>query len=300
MFTYTTGRNHFGLLVKDSNADTLTLADTLIDTQIKRLIGKRNWSFLEKTFPITLSASTQFKPLPVGVKKVKSCYVTVGSYKHLVRECESWEMWNALNQSTITSDIPEYFFVSNGTIGLYPIPASSGNILTVTALRKHKTLSIADYITGGILTATLDSASIVGISTVWATSMAGRVLQIAESDTTLKGDGYWYDIASVESATEITLTQLYTGTSIVAGDADYTIGQVSIIPEEYQDVPILGAVYMYYKTIKPETDLAKEFKDEFNDRYSEMVIDYGQKTTSPVIDDGYPTQVNNPNFFVSI
>lgn len=300
MFTYTTARNHFGALVKDSVAGTLTLADTLIDTQIKRLIGKRNWSFLEKTFAITLSASTQFKPLPISVKKVKACFVTVGSYKHPVVECESREMWDALNQSTITSDIPEYFFIFNGTIGLYPIPASNGNVLTITALRKHKTLSIADYTTGGILTATLGSAAVVGTSSVWSTSMTGRVLSITESDIDLKGDGYWYDIASVESVTTLTLTQLYAGTSIAAGNAAYTIGQTSIIPEEYQDVPILAAIYMYYKTIKPETDLAKEFKDEFNDRYAEMVIDYGQKSTSPVIDDGYPNQVNNPNSFVSL
>lgn len=299
MYTYTTGRNWFGSLVKDDVAATLVVGDGLINQQIKRLLGKKNWSFLERTKDITFG-TTAFKPLPVDCKKVKTLYVTIGSYRHTPKECTSREMWDALNRSTYTSDIPQYYFVFQGQLGLFPTPATTGNIATVTYTRKHKDLTIADYSTGTIATATLGSTAIVGSGTTFTASMVGRAIQITETNAALGGDGFWYEIDTYTSATSIGLTQLYAGTSIAAGSAAYTIGQTSIIPEEYQDVPVLGAVYMYYKTIKPETDLAKEFKDEFTDRYNEMVGDYGQKNTSPVIDDGTNNSLENPNFYVTL
>lgn len=297
MLTYTGQRDLFGTLINSSDEATKVIGDTLINLQIKRLLGKRNWSFLERTRDITLTASTQFKPLPVDCKKVKTLYVTVGSTKHQAKECPTREMWDRLNQTSYTSDIPEYFFQFDGELGLWPIPASSGNIMTVTYTRKQRDTSIADYVTGGILTATAGSTAIVGTNTVWTASMAGRMLRITESDTDNKGDGLWYEIDTVASATGLTLVQLYSGTGIVTGNAAYTIGQTSIIPEEYQDVPVLGAVAQYYKTIKPETDLAKEFKDDFTDRYAEMSTDYGQKTTSPVLNEDTEDMID-PNLRV--
>jgi hypothetical protein len=209
-------------------------------------------------------------------------------------------MWDRLNQSTFTSDIPEYYFVFDGQIGLWPTPASSSNVLTIIVTLQHKKLSIADYTTGNILTATAGSPSIVGTATSWALSMAGRYLEITESDTANKGDGEIYEISSAPSTTTITLVKNYNGTSIATGAAAYTIGQCSIIPEAYRDVPILGAIVLYYKTIKPETDLASAFKDEYLDRYNEMIVDYGQKSTSPVLDDGGIDDLINPNLTLTL
>lgn len=300
MLSYTGSRNLFGKLVQDSEASALATADELIEIQNRRLIGKRNWSFLEKPKTITLAALTQFYQLAVNIKKVRSCYVTVGTRRYEPTECPTRELWDRLNQSVITSDTPEYFFIFDGQIGLWPTPISNGNVLTVIATLRHKKLSIADYTTGGILTATSGSPSIVGTATSWGLSMAGRTLDITEDDAVNKGDGMQYEIASAPSATTITLVKNYAGTSIAAGNAAYTIGQCSIIPEEYRDVPVLGAVVLYYKTIKPETDLASAFKDEYTERYGEMVNDYGNKTTSPVIDDGGVDEILNPNLTIQI
>jgi hypothetical protein len=173
-------------------------------------------------------------------------------------------------------------------------------VLTIIVTLQHKKLSIADYTTGNILTAANASPSIVGTGTSWALSMAGRYLEITESDTANKGDGEIYEISAAPTATTITLVKNYNGTAITAGAAAYIIGQCSIIPESYRDVPILGAIVLYYKTIKPETDLAQAFKDEYLDRFNEMVVDYGQKSTSPVLDDGGIDDLINPNLTLTL
>jgi hypothetical protein len=278
----------------------LAVADDLIEIQNRRLLGKRNWTFLEKPKTITLVASTQFYQLAINIKKIKSCYVTIGTNRYEPKECTTREMWDRLNQSAFTSDIPEYYFVFDGQIGLWPTPASSSNVLTIIVTLQHKKLSIADYTTGNILTAANASPSIVGTGTSWALSMAGRYLEITESDTANKGDGEIYEISAAPTATTITLVKNYNGTAITAGAAAYIIGQCSIIPESYRDVPILGAIVLYYKTIKPETDLAQAFKDEYLDRFNEMVVDYGQKSTSPVLDDGGIDDLINPNLTLTL
>lgn len=296
MLSYTGQRNLFGSLVNDSEAGVLTIADDLIDIQTRRLIGKRNWSFLERDKDITLVAGQQFNQLAVNVKKVKAAYVTIGTTQYPIKEAPSREAWNRLNQSVYTSDIPEYFFATQGKIGLWPKPASNGNVLTVSCHLSHKRLSIADYTTGGILTLAAGGTAVTGTTTSWATSMAGRFLCITESDTANKGDGEEYEISSVASTTALTLVKPYSGTAISSGNAAYTIGQCSIIPPDYRDVPVIGAVIMYYMTIKPETDLAQGFKDLYLDRFNEMVADYGQKSTSPVLNEE-DIDIEDPNLF---
>lgn len=98
----------------------------------------------------------------------------------------------------------------------------------------------------------------VGTGTTWTTSMAGRYIRIAESDTANKGDGFWYEIASVGSATTLTLTKPYQGTAIAAGTASYTIGQVPRIPEAYQLAPVYRSAALYYQK-EGEPEIAESY-----------------------------------------
>ncbi len=85
MLTYTGSRIHFGDLVNDPTETTLVIGDRLINHQIKRLLGKRNWPFLETTVPFTTVASQQFYDLPITCKRAKSLYLTVSSTRYTVK-----------------------------------------------------------------------------------------------------------------------------------------------------------------------------------------------------------------------
>lgn len=300
--SYTERRNLFGDLCNNSVASVLTLADKLISIEEKRILSSRNWPFLEKQFTTLTDSSEQFVVIPQYVDRVFSVTVTVGTYTYSPRECPSREMWDRLNMVTVSSDIPTWWYVFDGKIGLFPKPSTSSNTITINGKRLVKDLTIADYTTGGVLTTVVDSATVTGTGTTWATSMAGRWLRITESDTTNKGDGFWYEILSVQSTTSLTLVRPYKGTAITAGDAAYSISQFSLVPEQYQDLPIYGALRTYFTSVEPEQTKAQLYGGMYDAMYKSMVESYANRNESCVVDDGtgYDYQQENPNLFITL
>jgi hypothetical protein len=224
----------------------LTLGDELMNDDYRSILASKDWPFLYRLRTLTTTASTQFKALPYDVDQVESVFVTVSGTRYAPKPCPSREYWDFLNQMSYTSDFPEYWFVYNGELGIYPTPATSSNTISINAKIRVIDLNIADYTTGTIATATNGSASLVGSGTSWTAPMGGRAIRITYSNTANTGDGLWYDIASVGSGTTITLVRAYGGTSIAAGSAAYTIGQMPLLPEFAHDLSVYYAAATYF------------------------------------------------------
>ncbi len=105
--------------------------------------------------------STQFYTLPVPMRKVSTVVITVGNtvanpqvgFNWYVRECPSLQKWNELNLTqNITSDIPQYFLVLNGRLGLYPRPATGYNPITIIGQAEPVAINTADITTATITT----------------------------------------------------------------------------------------------------------------------------------------------------
>ena len=142
--------------------------------------------------------------------------------------------WKLVQQYRLgSSDVPYFTYVENTTYKIQPIPASTGNLIRLRGRLQIRDLSIADYTTGTITSLANGGTAVVGSSTVWTADMAGRYIQITETTAAGGGDGFWYQIATVPSATTLTLTKPYEGTAISAATAAYTIGQCSVIPAAY-------------------------------------------------------------------
>ena len=295
--TYTEQRNLYGSLTKNTATANLTLGDQLINDEYRALCALKDFYFLYGTKTMTTTASTQFKELPVEIDKVLGVTVTVGSTVHRPKEVTSRALWDSLNQSTYTSDAPEYFYVFDGQLGLWPTPATSSYVISVYGKLKVVNLSRADYTTGTITTATNGSTSITGSGTSWAAPMAGRYIRITQTDAANTGDDNWYEIASVGSSTTLTLVKPYAGTSISAGSANYTIGQVSLLPDEVQDAPVYKAVSVYWTG--EDDKRAKEFKDLYEDRRALLLKARTGPTTSVVVDTENVRNVVNPNNYPS-
>lgn len=248
----------------------------------------------------THSVTPAFKTLPQYIDRVASVYVTVGTYNYTPRECPSREQWDKLNMTTVTSDIPTWWFVYNGKLALFPRPSTATNVITINSKPLVRDLSVADYTTGTIVTMVNGSATVTGSGTTFTASMVGRWLRITESDTANKGDGYWYKILSYTSATVITLEKPYQGTAITAGAAAYQISQCSLMPEQYQDLPMYWALGLYFNL--PDPNKAKEYQDLYREGYKEMKIDYSVENQSCVVDDGDGASFNqpNPNNFITL
>lgn len=294
--TYTGGRTLFGNLTNNNESSNLTFGDTLINNNIRTIVSSRHFTFRENSGTKTTGASQQFYTLPYDFLKLISVKVTVSSTDYTPKEAPSQEFWNKLNMSSVTSNIPEWYYVFNGQLGLYPKPSTAGNTITYYYERAVRDLSIADYTTGTILTAS--ATAITGIGNMsWTSQMAGRYLNITLSNTTNTGDGYWYEVDSVTNTANIVLKRTYGGTAISAGAAAYTIGQTSILPEDYQALPIYKSAEQYW-TLYGDTAKAQLYKGLCQEMYAGLVKEYSSKSTNPVIED-IDIPMINPNLFIT-
>ena len=303
MITYSNQLSLFQTLTNNTSTANASLASILLNQADAEVINTEEWDFLETTRTTSTVASQQYYGLPYDIDRIKSVVVVIGTTQYLPKPCPSRDYWNYLNESTnVTSDTPEYYYITENTIGIYPTPAGANtNALKIVYSLKRKDLSLVDYSTGNIVTATNGQVSIVGSGTSWTSKMAGFWLKITDSQATNTGDGYWYQIDTVASATTLNLKSPYGGASIAAGSAVYIIGQTSLIPEDFQLVPVYRAVEVYYSTIQPDSTRASEFKSLFTEGIMKMRRALDNKISSPVIDYGMSNQIpSNPNLYISL
>lgn len=301
MLSYTMRRNLFGQLAGDTSTATLSMADTLMNQAEKQIIGNHSWPFLQRTTTATTTASTQNYQLPANLKKLINTTITNGTTKYQPREAPSRAYWDYLNQqTTYSSNFPEWYYVFNGQVLFWPIPSSSSLTITYNYEIVRKDLTIADYTTGTITTTTNGGTTVVGSGTSWTASMAGRFIRIDESNTAANnGDGLWYEIASVTNSTTLVLTKAYLGTSLSGGAATYTIGQMMVLPDGYHEMVVYKALYQHFASSKnPQMARAQSFKVMFDELNKSMFDTYSRPNTNPDIQESdYP--MVNPNLFIT-
>lgn len=247
----------------------------------------------------THTVYTQRYSIPPYTQKPQSIYVTVGGYRYSPQEVSTTSEWDDLNSVQVSSDVVTKYRVYDGSIELYPRP-SSANVVTFNGRRVAKDLSIADYSTGTIDIVTNGSTLVTGSGTTWTSPMAGRWIRITQSNTaSSSGDGYWYEIDAVPSATTLILRKSYGGTSLTTGAGGaYVIGEVSLIPEPHDQLPVFEAAKIYFSSINPQPDRAKMYAEMVTDMYAQMFKDFSSKL-DVVLNDGDSNEDLNPNLTVA-
>ena len=301
MLSYTTRRNLFGDLTNNKTSANLTLADTLCNVSEKAVIRYFPWPFLITTDTQSTVASQQFYNLPFNFGRLVSVSVTISNTQYTPKRAPSLKFWNQLNYSTnVKSDIPEWFIILDGQLGFYPIPSSAtSDAITYTFVRRAKDLTIADYTTGGIFTATNGSTSVVGTATSWTTKMAGRWIRVTDSDVANAGDGEWYEISSVSGGTALVLKRNYDGVTVSGSSAAYLVGQMGPLPEEFHELPIYRALWIYFTSSQPNAEKAALYENLYKDGLAEMKAEYGDLSTDPSIEDE-DLDLINPNLTVQL
>jgi len=298
MKSFTDLRNLFGTLANNSASATLTMADELINDSIRRACSERNWAFLQKSKTDNTVAGQQFYTLPYDYDQLDDVTVTIGTTKYVPREVENQQSWDILNQqTTFQSNFPDYYYIFNGQLGFYPIPSSSSTgAITYNYRRKIVDLSIADYTTGTIVSIANGAKTVTGSGTTWTASMVGEFIRISAPT----GDNVWYEIGAVGSTTSLTLVKSYNGTSIAAGSAAYTIGQMPILPEAFHDLPVYDALSVYFSSVAQDVNKANLYLDKTEGLLRKLRVSYDNKTLDPTIQDFAPRAVQNPNLFISL
>lgn len=289
MKSFTTLKNLFGSLTNNTETTNLTLGAQWINDGIRRIISMPfNWDFLEKTTTDVTVASQQSYQLPYNYEKLNSVTVTVGTYVYPVKEVSSLSYWNSLNLVTsFTSTYPQWFFVQDGNLKLWPIPSASSNTITYNYKVAVKDLSVADYTTG---TVTLTNASTVvtGAGTTFTSAMPGRYLQATN-------DGFWYELSTFTSTTVMNLRKKFQG--ITTAGLAYIVGEMPVLPESYHDLPVFYAASQYWYQ-NGDAGRGQQYERLFNEGIARLVKDHGLKTTSLTI--GGEEPILNPNYFISL
>ncbi len=226
----------------------MALIDSNINDSIRTMCNLQGGKlrFLEATKNMATVADQEGYQIPNGFRKLIDVWVYSDSagdststlyMPEMVFDPTKWKLIKAYRLGS--SDVPYFTYVENQKYYIQPIPATTGNLITLRGRLQTRDLTIADYTTGTITSIANGGTAVVGSGTVWTADMVGRYIQITNTTAANGGDGFWYQIGSYTSATSIGLLKPYEGTSISAGTAAYTIGQCSVIPEAYD----IGIVY---------------------------------------------------------
>jgi hypothetical protein len=292
MKSYTKLRTLFGTLSQNTSSTNLTLGDELINDAHRRILEE--FFFNEATATI----QQQEYDLPFDYSKLKTGTLTIGQLKWNPSEILTRRDWDSLNVFPYYADIPSNYFIWNeNKFNLFPIPSTTGNTITFNYKKRVPDLTFADYVTGTV-SATNASATITGSATGWLANylpVAGSVLNLNLwiQVTSPKGDNGWYQIASIESATSLTLVKTYQGgtTSV----ANYTIGQMPLLQEDYHDVLVFDALVTYFSSIVDNPTKLREFTIR-RDSIVTMMNDYiGTKSLN--VNLARPRMGNNPNLY---
>lgn len=290
MKTYTTLRNQFATLTANTATTNLTLGDALINDSLRYLTTKYFFNERSQVVPGGTVASQQDYDLPYNIKTLINVYITVGSIRYQLTECPNRAMWDSLNFVPYTSDIPQFYYIYNKKCYIFPTPASSSNVITYNYKQRITDLSQADYVTGTV-TLTNASSVVTGSGTTFTSAMVGRWIYA----TPPTGDGNWYEIASYTSATVLGLVNQYQGTT--ASSITTLIGEVPILAEDYQDLPVYRACSIYFTTRVPDPTRAELFHKLYTEGEERLDAEFGSKSWSVAITPA-DVEVNNPNLFV--
>lgn len=300
----------------------------------------------------------QFYPFPPNYSKLKDVTITVGVLKWTLTEIRSRDEWDKLNTFPYYASIPQNFFIypggdKGGQIGIWPIPSTTGNVITYNYKFRVPDLSLPDYgsitysaltgnleigdtITNGSATALIDSftASNIALSNVSGTFAAGAFTTLNGAAGTIgtvgtvsvstgsmavtgvntafiptvnpqlesrwikfsqpTGDGLWYQIATVNSTTGITLYQPYQGTTITTATG-FTIGQMPLIAEDFQDLLVWKVLQQYFTSIVREAAQAADYEKTYEKKL-ELLSEYSSSNTVNVNLSRKPVR-GNPNLF---
>lgn len=289
MKTFTTKRNLFGALTNNTSSTNLVLGDQLIMDSERYLVTKYFFNERTQVIPGGTVAGTQDYPLPYNIKTIIDAYITVGTTRYQLTEVPNRSFWDSLNFTTYTSDVPQYYFIYNKRLHVFPTPASSSNAITINYKIRLRELSQADYVTGTV-TLTNASSTITGSGTTFIADMAGRWIYA----TPPTGDGNWYEISSFTSTTVLSLINQYQGTT--ASSITTLIGEVGLLPEDYQDLPVYRACEIYFTTRVPDPVRAQEFKGLYDTGFAKLDAEFGSKSYSVAIT-AADSEVINPNLF---
>ena len=271
----------FQRLARTSNADVLTQAQEDMNTGYHMFNAKLSRYYSRKQQFASLVAQQGIYQQPIDAIRVDAVTVLVTStYEIPLKEIRTETEWRYITSyKTLGSNWPVYYFVlGNDKIAIWPLPSSNiANGLRYVYQPQDHDLTQADTTSvtaGQTVTVTQGSVTVTASGVAFNSDMATLSFRpTGQTDVT------WYEIFAANSTT-LTLKTPYAGVS-GSGKA-WTIGQLSIIPQEYAEAPIHWALYMYFSAQGNE-QRAGFHKGLFDSTVADCLAEYSSSNQSHAI-----------------
>lgn len=250
------------------------------------------------------SVGMQAYRIPANVSKLINDTVQIGQLKYKLTPVMTRAEWDMINFLPYTSDIPNYYYIYNGFLEIFPIPASTGNIIQFNYKTRVPDLTFADFSTGNIANggATAGGIAVTGSATTW-NSVGGFPLNVDLSFYNLNlkinppyGDGLYYPISKFTSDTALTLANPIINAPNITASSTYVIGQIPLLQEDFHDMLVYGALMIYFSSIVKDKEEYTKYKDLYTDRLNMLDAYAGTKSVNVDLE-GEP-QNSNPNLFL--
>ena len=248
------------------------------------------------------TVGVQAYPIPATVSKIKNNTISVGQLVYTPAPVKTIDEWTRINALPYSSDIPNYYYIYNNQVQFWPIPSTTGNVITFNYKGRVPDLSFSDYTTGTLSSISVGDNQITGSSTSWNTTGAYplntdlTMFNLALRITPPSGDGIWYPVLRFTSDTEVLLASPIQNAPSSTASA-YTIGQLPLLQEDFHDMLVYGALMTYYSSIVNNDSAYKKYATLYQERLT-LLEDYaGTKAVN--VDLGPQPVPYNPNLFWS-
>ena len=263
MKTFIQTKTDFATITTDSAFD----STQFLNMAIQSTLGKFDWNFNKDSCQYTSVAQQQYYPMPYNMRSASYVNVFANSIYYVPEEIRQGSLWRKINYvTTVYSDVPYYWFVSNRTkqIGLFPTPANAGNPIVVGYTKATKVYGVANYTTGTVSTVA-NSVTVTGAGgAAFDDSMIGSFIKITSTDTVLAG--LWFEIADVPTA--VTLTLRNSVPVAVAGKA-FIIAELIPYLDGYEDLALYQALETYYHLRQLDSQ-AEFYKEKCKEMFEDM------------------------------
>lgn len=237
-------------------------------------------------------ANQQYYQIPEDAIRVSYVIYLTGTNIWIpLLEVGDEDTWRRMNEYPQTSSQPTHFFARGADeFGIYPTPSNSTSDGIELVYEPKNVLLTADDYTSGTLSVTNGNATVTGTGTTFTNLMANGSYVLQVTDGT---DGNYYRISAYSNATTLTIENYYQG--ITNATATYRIGQVSKLPEEFQETPVDYALYRHFLE-KNEMANANQFQTIWISSLKDAEATYGMATSNQIVMDSsrVSSYMNNP------
>jgi len=251
MLTWTEKKTKFQRLARDTTNATLVQGEQDMNTGYHMFNARFGRYYSRKQQFTDVVANQSIYQTPIDSIRIIGMTVKTstgsGSYSPPIKEIRSEYEWRLIktNPTYSSSWITYYFVLGNDEIEVWPVPATSiTNGIRFYYQPQDHDQSVDDIVSSALTpvqTCTMVNGDVTVTSTgsTFTSQLAGLGFQL-----TGVTDLTWYEIVSVPTAPVLTLKSPFVGLS--GAGLNFRIGQLSILPNEYQDVDIHYALGLYF------------------------------------------------------